>query len=815
MHVCIVIFIWLATGISLSAQDLKSLKKYLDAAEYDIYLEEYESAVRSLLKYYEKDTSNAYINYRLGFCYMNTENNKADAVKYLQRAVLDASPNYPDGSYDQRKAPLKAWVSVGDAYMLGYQFDKAVFAYQRFLKLSKTKDKEILARVKRKIETAGNAKIMVTVPVRVEKQLYDPELNSGYINKYPVVSETENLVLYTVEESEAIQIFFSVRKGENRDGKWSKPEDLTEVLKIAGDLTCTYLSHDGNTLLFYSYNNKTYNLYTSKFNGKKWGRGSWLGQAINTKNQKGACFSKDEKTLYFSSDRPGGYGGYDIYKSTLTSNNQWGPPVNMGAKINTPYDEDNPFILDDDRTLFFASQGHPGLGDFDIFFSRLKDNAEWDNPVNLGYPFNTPDKEDFYFPTGDGFSGFCSMKPDDPKADASVSRSIFKVKITPLDTQLLASLKNKNPVKAKEDVKSLDTISAEKLHQIHIRDTNAYTILVKEARNAEESGYLKDIEGMKLYSKDNIYRYYFGLYYNTDTAKKDLNKFFELGFKGAELKKTSKDEFFSQAVPANMVTKNLSEVKIIQETNKQDESRVDAKTDEVKKETKKKIIKENPVTNAGTKYFEDDVKVPLYTIQVCATKKPSNDYRYFKDLKKVRENKCSDSWYRYTSGDFDDIASAKEELKNVIAAGFKGAYVISYQDYRARYLNGRATSACVKLLNTTGIRYEIQICSSMEAVTYDKRFEGIGQIKEYACNDGRYRYTTGDFDTYQAAKAEIAALERFNGAFVVTMNAFELKYFNNDMEPKTKVIEGNKQVPVMNHIPQKKKQKRKKPFDIS
>ncbi len=817
---CIVILFVIVSLTSAFAQDLKSLKKYLDAAEYDIYMEEYESAVKSLLNYYAKDSANAYINYRIGYCYLNTVNNKINASSFLQKAILDASPNYPDGSYDQRKSPLKAWLAMGDAYSLNYQFDKAIFAYQRFLKLSKTKDKETLARVNKKIEIAQNAKLMVTVPVKFEKQLFQKEFNSGYLNKNPAISVAENFILYTVEESDAVQIFFAYKKGENRDGKWSKPEDLTEVLKISGDLTCTYISGDGNTMLFYAYNNKIYNLYMSKFNGKKWGKGTWLGAGINSKNQRGACLSKDGRTIYYASDKPGGYGGYDIYKSTLNSNNQWGTPINMGDKINTPFDEDNPFLLDDDRTLFFASQGHAGLGDFDIFYSRMKDNAEWDTPVNLGYPFNTPDKEDFYFPLGDGFTGFCSMKQTEPDADPSVSRVIYKVKITPLDTQLLAQQKNKNLIKAKEDVKSLDTISAERLHQIHVNDTNAFTILVKEARNAEESSYLKDIEGMKLYSKDNIFRYYFGLYYNPDTAKKDLQKFVDIGFKGAELKKTSKDEFFAQAISANLVTKNLSDIKI--EPQKQTTESIakkeitpeerkkenTIKNDVVEKQTKKEINKIQK--NEGTKYFEDEVKVPLYTIQVCATKKSTNDYKYFKDLQKIRENKCTDSWYRYTSGDFDDIETAKEALIQVKAAGFAGAYVISYKDYRAKYLNGKATTANVKILNTSGVRFEIQICSSTES-SIDNRFLNLDQIKEYACNDGRYRYTFGDFQNYQLAKEAIAPLisYRFNGAFVVTMNAFEQKYFNGDMAAKTKLIDGKSQKPEIKKFVPKKKNKKK------
>src|SRR5690606_8366977 len=113
--------------------------------------------------------------------------------------------------------------------------------------------------------------------------------------------------------------------------------------------------------------------------------------------EKSITISKDESTLYFVSNRPGGYGGTDIYRATKNSKGHWSNVKNLGPTINTPFDEEGPFIDYDGLTLYFSSQGHNGMGGHDIYRSTYDPETDsWSEPVNMGYPINTPDN-DVYF----------------------------------------------------------------------------------------------------------------------------------------------------------------------------------------------------------------------------------------------------------------------------------------------------------------------------------------------------------------------------------------------------------------------------------
>src|SRR5690606_25339751 len=116
--------------------------------------------------------------------------------------------------------------------------------------------------------------------------------------------------------------------------------------------------------------------------------------------ESAACISADGKRLFFSSNRPGGKGGFDIYVSELSANGQWGRPSNLGSPVNTRKDEISPFLGTDGVTLYFASNGHPALGDHDLFETTISD-GRWTVPRNLGYPVNTS-----------GFEGFITLSPE-------------------------------------------------------------------------------------------------------------------------------------------------------------------------------------------------------------------------------------------------------------------------------------------------------------------------------------------------------------------------------------------------------------------
>lgn len=130
--------------------------------------------------------------------------------------------------------------------------------------------------------------------------------------------------------------------------------------------------------------------------------------AVNTDStwESQPSITSDGKTLYFISNREGGFGGYDIYTSTRDENGKWGPPVNLGSTINTSGNEKSPFIHSDSQTLYFSSSGRPGMGGYDIFFAKMKDDGSWHEPKNIGYPINTEYDDVGFIVSTDGKYGY-------------------------------------------------------------------------------------------------------------------------------------------------------------------------------------------------------------------------------------------------------------------------------------------------------------------------------------------------------------------------------------------------------------------------
>src|SRR5690606_30667553 len=158
------------------------------------------------------------------------------------------------------------------------------------------------------------------------------------------------------------------------------------------------ISPDGRFLFFTGCNRPDgmgrCDIYVSEKEGDNWSKPINLGSPINTGGwESQPSLSADGRTLYFVSDRSGGLGSYDIWMSTLDENARWQKPVNLGSTINTPFDEQSPFIHPDNETLYFSSNGWPGMGNKDLFISRRDSLGNWSLPQNLGYPINTYGEE--------------------------------------------------------------------------------------------------------------------------------------------------------------------------------------------------------------------------------------------------------------------------------------------------------------------------------------------------------------------------------------------------------------------------------------
>jgi outer membrane protein OmpA-like peptidoglycan-associated protein len=208
-------------------------------------------------------------------------------------------------------------------------------------------------------------------------------------------------------------IFYSKKEGD----KWTRAKNIGTNVNTLFNESNLALSPDGKTLFIYRDENAG-DVYfsTREGNEETWTVPQPLpGDVNSTYRETSVSISKDGNRLYFSSDRPGGLGGSDIYVSTKNRMGEWTKVTNMGPKINTELDEDSPYIDIDGKTLYFSSEGKKGMGGFDIYKVNLinENRNEWSEAENLGFPINTPDNDIFYVGSPDKERGYYSSVRDD------------------------------------------------------------------------------------------------------------------------------------------------------------------------------------------------------------------------------------------------------------------------------------------------------------------------------------------------------------------------------------------------------------------
>lgn len=399
MKLILVIFITYILSITCFAQAEKDFRRIYQEAEYYFSSEmDYESALSLYLLLNEMEPENANIKYKLGICYLNIPGVKNKAIKFLEEASKNTSPDC-SFSYKENNAPEDTQFYLEMSYHVNNQLDKAIEIYMDFLKGLDSERYQDIGFVNQQIAACERARKLQNKPENYPMVKLNEKINVYTRNFYPAISGDENHFVYTAKIGKAYRIFYC--KG--KDGDWSKPIDITDQLGTNEEGISSCLSHDGQKLLIFMDDRGMGSIYESRQMNGMWTRVEKLNKNINTKYwESKCCIFANGETLYFSSNRKGGYGGLDIYKSELDENGDWGSPVNLGPSINTPMMEDSPIILPDNITLYFSSQGHYTMGGYDLFYSVLSKGKKWSEPVNLGSPLNTTDDDMHIAPIGEG-----------------------------------------------------------------------------------------------------------------------------------------------------------------------------------------------------------------------------------------------------------------------------------------------------------------------------------------------------------------------------------------------------------------------------
>lgn len=313
------------------------------------------------------------------------------------------------------------------------EFKKAVQALDRFIILPHLSASSIQAAKYRKksFEFAAD-KIKaegLSVPAEIENA--GDAINTSSSEYYPTMTiDGKQLIVTRRTKGGADEDFFS---SDLNEGKW------TTAIPLFGKINTPYkeggqqISADGKWMVFtakdYPEGYGSFDIYISYQTPNGWSERKNLGEEINSAYWESApCLSADKNQLYFASDRPGGFGGTDLYVATKMANGKWSAPRNLGAVINTVGDESCPFIHADNETLYFNSNGHPGIGGTDLFYAKKSANG-FLSPHNLGYPINTINNEGSLYVTADGATGYFASDRSDSKG----SLDIYVIKLNEIN----------------------------------------------------------------------------------------------------------------------------------------------------------------------------------------------------------------------------------------------------------------------------------------------------------------------------------------------------------------------------------------------
>ena len=417
---------FLLTGYVVRAQDQSSIKVEPYVAEQKFIKNNYEGALDDYLSLLEGDPKNEKYNYNIAVCYLNTNIDKTKAIPYLENITASSSfaPN--------------AMYLLGRAYSYAYRFDDALAAYNKFRRWGKGTNANQVD-VERQIQFCINAKELIKFPLDVSFENLGPTVNSPYADYYAYVPSDESFIIFNsrrpMDGTEIIKedgsypasIFIS----KVVDGKFSKAKNIqSPISKSKGEQEVIGLTGKGDVMLIYYTNDKGVgDIYsTTTDRNQKFVHADKLEENINSAKAQeiAASLSADGNVLYFASNREGGAGGTDIYKSQKLPNGKWGPPQNLGPEINTPFNEDFPNISPDGNTLYFSSNGYTSMGGYDIFKATLNpETQQFSNPRNLGYPINTPmDNYNFRISINGEFGYMAALRPEG-RGDLDVYRIKF------------------------------------------------------------------------------------------------------------------------------------------------------------------------------------------------------------------------------------------------------------------------------------------------------------------------------------------------------------------------------------------------------
>ncbi|MBS1977393.1 MAG: PD40 domain-containing protein [Bacteroidetes bacterium] len=385
------------SGISYNkAKDLYDKGKYADAIPY------YE-------EYLQTNGDNQDALYYAGLCYRYSGNPEKAIERFGTLKKLN--PDYWSWFYYEE----------GIAFSDTKQFDQAVESFKSFLKRYPNNAKNAIYRHQAmyKMEYASQRKALLAEKPRMKEPVkLSTTVNSPYPDYMPMLDPTGEKLYFTSKrlggistESSTVSegdedVYYIVKSG----SEWGAPQLLPEPINSNSHEGAECFSADGQMMVYTACGRDggigSCDLYVSTLDGNQWSVPVNMGNVVNSAEwDSQPTISFDGNKIIFVSSRPGGYGSEDLYMIEKNRFGEWGPAMNLGGAVNTPFSDASPFLSQDGKTLYFSSAGHPGYGGYDLFKTVFED-GKWSTPVNLGQPLNTPNDDEYFTIGGSGEVGY-------------------------------------------------------------------------------------------------------------------------------------------------------------------------------------------------------------------------------------------------------------------------------------------------------------------------------------------------------------------------------------------------------------------------
>ncbi len=596
---------------------------------------------------------------KLGICCLKYPEKKERAIdiflKYKESKIFDAD------------------YYLGKAYHVNSKFNEAKPFLNAFIqqesKNNKKEVKELVDDAELVLKNCDNGIMLINNKVIANIKNMGPTINTDANEYVPAISTDEALMIFTYSgkksmggklntslqpdaiEGKYLEDIYITRQ--SADSVWGDPASVSAV-NTNGNESAVSVSADGRTLFtFFSTDKNEGDIYVSVLDGQ-FSKPKALNKNINSEFWEGSCsISADGKYLYFASERPGGFGGRDLYISEKI-NGDWGPAKNMGPEINTKYDDDAPFIHPDGITLFFSSKGHQSIGGYDIMFSVKKENT-WLAPKSMGLPLNTTEDDRYYVINSRGDKGYFSSN----RVGGFGGQDIYSVAPGILgDKPVIALLKgvvygDDKPIEAKIEV--IKTAQKEAIGPFESNKENGKYLM------ALSPGFIYRIkvnaEGFEPVEED--------------LDIENLNKYME----------TNKDFYLYKAGSTKIDTTKTNPIKtattsIVNNSPCGTQALPDFSQLKGKSLNNSEVYKQL-LSTAGN-YCAKNL---IFSVQIAAYRKPENyKYNHLKQYGEPKVVNYPDGITRFTQLEFTTIKDAEAQRQKTIAKGQTDAWIVGFVD---------------------------------------------------------------------------------------------------------------------------------------